>query len=255
MDTSKTTYFMLGFWICESLAMRTSLRCELSQLFVTTTAIFATTLKQLANNLRFVSGHLFFLVIFFYTSSLPIQVVFPHKDFKGIVSHVNSSNKHNIGKEVAKETSTRTIVLSWLAVVIMAGVIFWMSANTGTSINQGLGIISTLKAFLSSVAFSLVGHEVDVSPIGHFVEYFIFGILLLNALRFHMPLSRAVLFAIIIGSAYGVTDEIHQYFVPERSCDPMDWLVDSIAVALGALLCRLAARKQLFSREIKDQHH
>lgn len=245
MDTSKTTYFMLGFWICESLAMRTSLRCELSQLFVTTTAIFATTLKQLANNLRFVSGHLFFLVIFFYTSPLPIQVVLPYKDFEGIVSHVNSSNEHNTGKEVAKETSTRTIVLSWLAVVIMAGVIFWMSANTGTNINQGLGIISTLKAFLSSVAFFLVGHEVDVSPIGHFVEYFIFGILLLNALRFHMPLSRAVLFAIIIGSTYGVTDEIHQYFVPERSCDPMDWLVDTIAVALGALLSRIAIRKQL----------
>lgn len=255
MDTSKTTYFMLGFWICESLAMRTSLRCELSQLFVTTTAIFATTLKQLANNLRFVGGYLFFLVIFFYTSPLPIQVVLPYKDFEGIVPHVNSSNEHNTGKEVTEKASNRSVVLSWLAVVIMAGVIFWMSANTGTNINQGLGIISALKAFLSFIAFSLTGHEVDVSPIGHFVEYFIFGILLLNALRFHMPLSRAVLFAIIIGSAYGVTDEIHQYFVPERSCDPMDWLVDSIAVALGALLCRLAARKQLFSRKTKDRHH
>lgn len=168
---------------------------------------------------------------------------------------MNSSNEHNTGKEVTKNASNRAVVLSWLAVVIMAGVIFWMSANTGTNINQGLGIISALKAFLSSIAFSLTGHEVDVSPIGHFVEYFIFGILLLNALRFHMPLSRAVFFAIIIGSTYGVTDEIHQYFVPDRSCDPMDWLVDTIAVALGALLCRLAARKQLFSRKIKDQHH
>lgn len=200
-------------------------------------------------------GYLFFLVIFFYTSPLPIQVVLPYKDFEGIVPHVNSSNEHNTGKEVTEKASNRSVVLSWLAVVIMAGVIFWMSANTGTNINQGLGIISALKAFLSSIAFSLTGHEVDVSPIGHFVEYFIFGILLLNALRFHMPLSRAVFFAIIIGSAYGVTDEIHQYFVPDRSCDPMDWLVDTIAVALGALLCRLAARKQLFSRKIKDQHH
>lgn len=200
-------------------------------------------------------GYLFFLVILFYTSPLPIQVVLPYKDFEGIVPHVNSSNEHNTGKEVTKNASNRSVVLSWLAVVIMAGVIFWMSANTGTNINQGLGIISALKAFLSSIAFSLTGHEVDVSPIGHFVEYFIFGILLLNALRFHMPLSRAVFFAIIIGSTYGVTDEIHQYFVPDRSCDPMDWLVDTIAVALGALLCRLAARKQLFSRKIKDQHH
>lgn len=125
----------------------------------------------------------------------------------------------------------------------MAGIIFWMSANTGSSINQGLGIISALKAFLSSIAFSLTGHEVDVSPIGHFVEYFIFGVLLLNALRFHMPLSRAVLLAIIIGSAYGITDEFHQLFVPERSCDPMDWLVDTIAIALGAALCRLVVSK------------
>lgn len=125
----------------------------------------------------------------------------------------------------------------------MAGIIFWMSANTGSSINQGLGIISALKAFLSSIAFSLTGHEVDVSPIGHFVEYFIFGVLLLNALRFHVSLSHAVLLAIIIGSAYGITDEFHQLFVPERSCDPMDWLVDTIAIALGAALCRLVVSK------------
>ena len=134
----------------------------------------------------------------------------------------------------------------------MAGIIFWMSANTGSSINQGLGIISALKAFLSSIVFSLTGHEVDVSPIGHFVEYFIFGVLLLNALRFHMPLSRAVLLAIIIGSAYGITDEFHQLFVPERSCDPMDWLVDTIAIALGAALCRLAIKNRT-SRKPKDQ--
>ena len=133
----------------------------------------------------------------------------------------------------------------------MAGIIFWMSANTGSSINQGLGIISALKAFLSSIAFSLTGHEVDVSPIGHFVEYFIFGVLLLNALRSHMPLSRAVLLAIIIGSAYGITDEFHQLFVPERSCDPMDWLVDTIAIALGAALCRLAIKNRT-SRKPKD---
>jgi len=133
----------------------------------------------------------------------------------------------------------------------MAGIIFWMSANTGSSINQGLGIISALKAFLSSIAFSLTGHEVDVSPIGHFVEYFIFGVLLLNALRFHMPLSRAVLLAIIIGSTYGITDEFHQLFVPERSCDPMDWLVDTIAIALGAALCHLAIKNRT-SRKPKD---
>ena len=133
-------------------------------------------------------------------------------------------------------------IASWAAVVVMAAIIFWMSANTGTEINQGLGILSAIKAFLADAAYALAGHEVDVSPIGHFVEYFLLGITLLNALRFHIPLSRALLFAVVIGSAYGVTDEIHQIFVPDRSCDPADWAVDTLAVFIGALLTKLALK-------------
>lgn len=160
-------------------------------------------------------------------------------DLEGIVNRMNKTNKH-------------IVVLSWIAVVAMAGIIFWMSANTGTNINQGLGIISAIKGFLSSIALSIFGHEVDVSPVGHFTEYFIFGVLLLNALRFHMPLWRAALIALLIGSSYGVTDEIHQYFVPDRSCDPMDWLVDTIAVGIGALICRYAVKKTSERKKTKS---
>lgn len=120
----------------------------------------------------------------------------------------------------------------------MAAVIFWMSANTGESINSGLGIISAIKAALTAAAAQLFGHEVDVSPVGHFTEYLLLGITLLNALRFHMPLSRALWVTLMIGSAYGVSDEIHQIFVVDRSSDPADWAVDTVAVFLGALLTR-----------------
>lgn len=119
----------------------------------------------------------------------------------------------------------------------MAGIIFWFSANTGQSINSGLGIISAFKAWMASVALAIAGHAVDVSPVGHFVEYLIFGGLLVNALRFHMNADRAVIcvVAVLIASVYGITDEIHQYFVPERSCDAADWAVDTIAATLGSL--------------------
>ena len=36
--------------------------------------------------------------------------------------------------------------------------------------------------------------------------------------------------------AYGLSDEIHQYFVPNRSCDPIDWITD----AAGALAVQTA---------------
>ena len=164
----------------------------------------------------------------------------------------SSSHAHSSSTPYDKAPSTKMLVFSWGAVVVMAGIIFWMSANTGTNINQGLGIISAIKAFLSSLAYSIAGYDVDVSPVGHFVEYFIFGLLLINALRLHMPLSRALLCAIIIGSAYGVTDEFHQYFVPDRSCDPLDWLVDTIAVSAGAFLCRIILSRALSKKAKKN---
>lgn len=138
---------------------------------------------------------------------------------------------------------TTAIALSWIAVVAMAGVIFWMSANTGESINNGLGIISAVKGALAAGAQQLFGHEVDVSPVGHFTEYLIFGTLLFNALRFHVDPRAALIAALVIGSLYGVTDEFHQLFVPSRSCDPVDWAVDTVASLCGAALTRLGLKK------------
>ena len=150
--------------------------------------------------------------------------------------------------EQTARRQTKVQVLSWGAVVIWAGVIFWMSSNTGSEVNQGLGIISAVKAWLSAVADVLVGPGVDVSPVGHFAEYFVFGCLLANALRTAVGLRAAlVVGALAIGSLYGVTDEWHQYFVPARSCDPADWAVDTVASGLGAwatyALMRRCAKK------------
>ena len=139
---------------------------------------------------------------------------------------------------------TAYVALSWIAVIAMAGLIFWMSAKDGTTLDENSGIISLVKAWLASVAQGLFGHPVDVSPIGHFTEYLIFGGLLANALRWHMPPRRAAVFAIAIASVYGVTDEIHQIFVPMRSCDPMDWAVDTVASAVGALIVLAVLRKR-----------
>lgn len=48
--------------------------------------------------------------------------------------------------------------------------------------------------------------------------------------------------AIGLASAYGVTDEVHQAFVPGRQADPLDWAADTVGAALGALLVASFAR-------------
>ena len=40
----------------------------------------------------------------------------------------------------------------------------------------------------------------------------------------------------LIGTAYAVTDEFHQYFVPGRSCEVRDMLIDSCGVLVGVLI-------------------
>jgi VanZ family protein len=77
-----------------------------------------------------------------------------------------------------------------------------------------------------------------LGPLAHFVEYAVFAALLYVALRVDMDGRRAALLAVVIASAYAVTDEFHQSFVPLRTPDPVDWLVDTIGAAAGALGAR-----------------
>ena len=51
-----------------------------------------------------------------------------------------------------------------------------------------------------------------------------------------MGMRRAALLAILLAAAYGATDELHQYFVPGRSCDLIDWLADLTGACAGGLL-------------------
>lgn len=163
--------------------------------------------------------------------------------------------------QAASRLSRKTAcILSWIAVGIMLAFIFYMSSRSGNDIDNNTGIFSSVKAWLSAQTLALTGHEVDVSPVGHFCEYLALGVALCNALRFHLkpegaagallvakPVNAfskwAPAVAAALSSVYGVTDEFHQIFTPGRSCDPMDWLVDTIAATLGALVCYAVLKK------------
>lgn len=140
------------------------------------------------------------------------------------------------------------IAASWLAVVVWAGCIFYMSAHTGNQINHGMGIISSIAAVLKEWQLAIFGPGVDaISTCAHFCEYTVLGALLANALRFHMSGHRALVFAIAVAvaSLYGVSDEVHQLFVPTRMCDPVDWVVDTLGATLGSfLVTRFLAGRQ-----------
>lgn len=119
-----------------------------------------------------------------------------------------------------------SIAVSWTAVAGWMGVIFYMSSRTGISVWSPLTYVA------------------------HFTEYLILGLLLCHAVSASTSLSpRAILLvALIVASLYGVSDEIHQAFVPTRQPDVVDWLTDSLGAGVALLLFTGARRAHLLAR-------
>ncbi|MDR3667865.1 MAG: VanZ family protein [Ignavibacteriaceae bacterium] len=76
--------------------------------------------------------------------------------------------------------------------------------------------------------------------IEHLLAYGGLGFLLNLSLRIQNKISilkkYSALFTILIVSTYGALDELHQLFIPDRSCDILDWTADTMGVIIGVLL-------------------
>ena len=72
----------------------------------------------------------------------------------------------------------------------------------------------------------------------HAVEYAVFGALCYRALcgsGHDVWRQQAIPAAILLASLYGLSDEVHQAFVPFRDSNWLDWLADMIGAAVGVV--------------------
>lgn len=77
------------------------------------------------------------------------------------------------------------------------------------------------------------------STLKHVFEYFVFGFLLLASFRSNSKTRKfAFWFAVLFVAFYGMTDEIHQIFVPYRTASITDVLADVLGGFLGAFFLR-----------------
>lgn len=73
-----------------------------------------------------------------------------------------------------------------------------------------------------------------LDKIAHLLEYFLLSWFLFRALYYSesVKIKKAILISIVFSSVYGITDEIHQYFVPLRDSSIFDWIFDCIGAVL-----------------------
>lgn len=136
-------------------------------------------------------------------------------------------------------------LLMWLSLMFSA------SSDAGSSAHTRPLVQSLLRRFLPSVAHQLPSDLVDridfnLRKSAHVTEYLLLAILAYRAIRgssSHFR-NRQVLFPMVLGIVFAISDEWHQSFVPSRWAVAADVVYDSFGVTLGTLLCQWRAQQQ-----------
>lgn len=127
------------------------------------------------------------------------------------------------------------IIISALALLAVLITIFILSAQDGQDSSSTSGFFTGLiEAILGQPA-----NEDTIRTLAHFCEFAGLGFLMGNfifALKDRLRPFLSIIFSVL----YAVSDEIHQYFVPERACQLSDLAVDISGIASGvAVFCIL----------------
>lgn len=127
--------------------------------------------------------------------------------------------------------------ISLLLVILWMIFIFVMSSFDATSSsNQSNFIVDIITSIINIKDIGLL--SLIIRKLAHFTEYFILGILVINMFN-RDNISNKYLISIILCIIYACTDEIHQFFVPGRSCQVTDVIIDSMGSIMGVYLYKL----------------
>lgn len=128
-------------------------------------------------------------------------------------------------EKITKWINRVKITLLWLAVIIDAILIFYLSSLNVTPAPPGEGLLTTLK--------------IPADKVAHFGLFAVFALILFFAVHYTM-LKKTLLNKILItytsGIFYGLLDEIHQYYVPPRTTSVEDLIGNIIGVITGIVV-------------------
>jgi VanZ family protein len=137
---------------------------------------------------------------------------------------------------------------------------------------QNLGLIREFgRRYVLTIAWAallfILSSIPDLSPslhlfewedkVHHFLAYMPLGWLLMRSIVWQGNSTRKALCLVIaLGAVYGISDEIHQHFVPGRMMDWTDAVADTCGIALGSWLFhyrRKARTVEKMNAEVKRE--
>jgi len=122
--------------------------------------------------------------------------------------------------------------------------------------NDRWKIVKLLPALLYTILIFYLSHQSNPFPIKykglftydkiiHMIEYGIFAFLWWFALKNYILRKPLLHITILIWSSlYGISDEIHQSFIPGRYCSVYDWFADLLGITISLLIITKWLEKQ-----------
>ena len=131
--------------------------------------------------------------------------------------------------------ANRRLVIKYIFVAVWMLVIFLMSSEVSTdSTARSDEIVRIIQSIGVSAPADLLTFLVRKAA--HIGAYFVLGILLFNLLKeYGLAVRKLIFISIAIAMLYACTDEMHQMFVPGRSGEVRDVLIDTAGAALGVV--------------------
>ncbi|MFA6448019.1 MAG: VanZ family protein [bacterium] len=99
------------------------------------------------------------------------------------------------------------------------------------------------------------GFMPDPAPIAHFFLYAVLCLIAWNDFRSEPAAwlnRRAPLFAVIFCALYGLSDEYHQSFVPNRHCTLVDFMIDVAGAAAAMFFISLIRKRKSGGKIAKE---
>jgi hypothetical protein len=127
-------------------------------------------------------------------------------------------------RDIARQGVMVQVLWYWVPVVLYAGTIFYLSSQSHPEDQLPLFLLKGVS-----------------DKVLHAVEYGILALFCYRAFRWAagpVVARQAVVLAIVTASVFGLTDEVHQLFVPFRESSWQDWLADTAGAVIGAMSWR-----------------
>lgn len=121
---------------------------------------------------------------------------------------------------IASKITVWFITWFWLPVILCMSFIFYVSSISGKNIP---GLFPYQDTVFHTLIYSILA--------------FFFARALKNTSS-GIAFAKLVIFSVIFACVYGITDELHQLFVPYRTASAVDVLIDTLGGLLGSLIYR-----------------